>query len=271
MKKISAIFSLLYFVSLVASFYTLYQLPTYLVRSQVVDLMQLEGAQSVFYQTNAILALSLALGGIALGCLWIRRSKPVAVPSLSTESVTSAPVTKAPDLARDEEISAPILIEELDELLSYKGDEEAVFTQVLAQVCRKVEGSLAAAYRTVRIDERANVELFASYAYSVPEGDTVTYRFGEGLVGQVAKQGRGVFIDEVPNGYINILSGLGRATPTYLMIHPLKHDEGVVGVVEIASFTKFTMRQKEYVEAVLDQLTLKLVNTHSVSLEEATH
>ncbi len=269
MKKISAIFSLLYFVSLVASFYTLYQLPTYLVRSQAIDLMQLEGAQSVFYQTNAILALSLVLGGTALGFLWLRDSKPVTAASLSTENVILAPVVEASN--EDEETSAPMLIEELDELLSYEGDEEAVFTQALAQICRKVEASLATAYRTVRVDEHANVELFASYAYSIPEGDTVTYRLGEGLVGQVAKQGRGVFIDEVPSGYINILSGLGRATPTYLMIHPLKHDEGVVGVVEIASFTKFTTRQKEYVEAVLDQLALKLVNTHSVSLEEATH
>jgi hypothetical protein len=54
------------------------------------------------------------------------------------------------------------------------------------------------------------------------------------------------------------------------MIHPLKHDEEVLGVVEIASFTKFTTQQKEYVEAALHQLTLKLVNTNSVSLEEAT-
>ena len=270
MKKISAIFSLLYFVSLVASFYTLYQLPTYLVRSQVVDLMQLEGAQSVFYQTNAILALSFILGGIALGCLWLRRSKPATATSSSTENGTSAPVIEAPD--RVEETSTPTLIvEEIDELLSYEGDEEAVFTQALAQICRKVEASLATAYRTVRINEHANVELFASYAYSVPEGDVVTYRFGEGLIGQVAKQGHGVFIDEVPNGYIKILSGLGRATPTYLMIHPLKHDEVVVGVVEIASFAKFTAQQKDYLEAVLNQLALKLVNTNSVSLEEATH
>ena len=269
MKKISAIFSLLYLVSLVASFYTLYQLPTYLVRSQAIDLMRLESAQAVFYQTNAILALSFALGGIGLACLWLRPSKPVATPSLSTENVISAPVLEASD--EDKETSAPMRSEELDELLSYEGDEGALFTQVLAQVCRKVEASLAIAYRTVRMDEFTNVELFASYAYSVPEGDTVTYRFGEGLVGQVAKQGRGVFIDEVPDGYIKILSGLGRATPTYLMIHPLKNDEGVVGVVEIASFTKFTAQQKDYVEAVLDQLALKLVNTHSVSLEEATH
>ena len=269
MKKISAIFSLLYFVSLVASFYTLYQLPTYLVRSQVVDLMQLEGAQSVFYQTNAILALSFVLGGIALGCLWLRRSKPATAASLSVENGTLAPVIEAPD--RVKETSAPILMEEIDELLSYEGNEEAVFTQALAQICRKVEASLAMAYRAVRNDEHANVELFASYAYSVPEGDVVTYRFGEGLVGQVAKQGHGVFIDEVPNGYIKILSGLGRATPTYLMIHPLKHDEVVVGVVEIASFAKFTAQQNEYVEAVLNQLALKLVNTNSVSLEEATH
>ena len=268
MKKINALFSLLYFVSVVASFYTLYQLPTYLVRSQAVDLIQLEGAQSVFYQTNAILGLSLVLGGIALGCLWLNRNSPATVTSLLDEK-TAIPLP-AEALDEDAETNEPILTEEIDALLSYEGDEEAVFTQALAQLCRRVEASLATAYRTIRTDGHACIELFASYAYSIPEGNTVTYRFGEGLVGQVAKQGSGVIIDEVPDGYIKILSGLGRATPTYLMIHPLRCDESVVGVVEIASFTKFTTQQKEYVEMSLDRLALKLANTDNVSLQEAT-
>ncbi len=269
MKKISAIFSLLYFVSLIASFYTLYQLPTYLVRSQAIDLLELEGSQYVFYQTNAILALSFVLGSIALGCSWLRRSSPVLATGLSAERTVTAPVAEVSD--GNEETSEPVLAEEIDELVNYEGDEEAVFTQVLTQLCRKVDASLATAYRTKHTDEYASIELFASYAYSVPEGDSLTYRFGEGLVGQVAKQGSGVFIDEVPDGYISILSGLGRATPTYLMIHPLKCDEGVVGVVEIASFAKFTTQQREYVEAVLDRLALKLANTDNVSLQEATN
>lgn len=269
MKKTSAIFSLLYFLSLVASFYTLYQLPAYLVKSQAVDLIQLEEAQLVFYQTNAILALSFVLGGIALGCLWLRRTSSVAAASLPIEGAATA--TAAKTLDQDEETNEPILVKEVDELLSFEGDEETVFTQALTQLCRKVEASLAAAYRTQHADDYAYLELFASYAYSVPEGNAATYRFGEGLAGQVAKQGSGVFIDEVPDGYIKILSGLGRATPTYLMIHPLKCDERVVGVVEIASFTKFTPQQKEYVEVSLNRLALKLENIDNVSLPEATH
>ncbi len=259
----------MYFVSLAASFYILYQLPAYLVKSQAVDLKQLENAQSVFYQTNAILLLSFALGGIALCCLWfLPRSTAAAVgPLIQKEAIT--PATQAPE--GEEDSSKPILIEELDDLLDYEGSEEEVFTQALTQLCRKVDASLATAYRTRYADEHTCVELFASYAYPVPEGDNVIYRFGEGLVGQVAKQGSGVIIDEVPDGYINIFSGLGRATPTYLMIHPLRCDENVVGVVEIASFVNFTAQQKEFVEVALDRLALKLSNTNDVSLPEATN
>lgn len=268
MKKTSAIFSLLYLVSLVASFYTLYQLPAYLIKNQAVDLIQLEGAQSVFYQTNAILALSFSLGGIALVCLWLYRNVPLTVTNLTTERATTAPSANTPD--SEEDIKVPILAGELDELLSQQADEETVSTQVLTQICRSIEASLAAAYLIKHTDEYAYVELFASYAYSVPEGDSVTYRFGEGLVGQVAKQGKGILIDEVPDGYIKIFSGLGRATPTYLMIHPLRCDDSVVGVVEIASFTKITEQQKEYVEEALNRLALKLTNIDNVSLQEAT-
>ena len=258
----------MYFVGLAASFYTLYQLPVYLVKSQAVDLKQLESVQSIFYQTNAILVISFILGSVALGCLWLRPNRAVGTADLLPQKAEATSVTQPEE---DEDTSEPTLIDDLDELLSDQSDEEMMFTQALTQLCRKVDASLATAYRTKHADGYTYVELFASYAYAVPEGDTIVYRFGEGLVGQVAKQGNGVIIDEVPDGYINILSGLGRATPTYLMIHPLKSDEIVVGVVEIASFTNFTPHQKEYVEVALNRLALKLSNTNDVSLQEATN
>ncbi|MGB3848792.1 MAG: GAF domain-containing protein [Tunicatimonas sp.] len=269
MKKTSAIFSLLFFASLAASFYTLYQLPAYLVQSQVIDLVQLEDIQPILNQINVILILSFVLGSVALGCLWLHRSgsadpiaenSPVAVSEAHTTDV----------LDQDDETTEITPSEDFADLLNYEGDNHEVFTEALTQLCRRMEASLAAAYRTKNTEEYACIELFASYAYSVPEGTSVTYRFGEGLAGQVAKQGNSVSIDEVPSGYIKVLSGLGQATPTHLMIYPLKCDDAVVGVVEIASFTKFTEQQKNQAAQVLDRLALKLANTDNVSLLEAT-
>jgi transcriptional regulator with GAF, ATPase, and Fis domain len=269
MKKTSAIFSILFLASLAASFYTLYQLPAYLMQSQVIDLVQLENAQAIFNQTNAILILSFALASIAIGYLWLHRSGSADTVAANLSAEVSETLT-AEALDQNSGSIEATPSEAYTDLINYEGDEKEVFTEALTQLCRKTEASLAAAYRTSHTEEYAYLELFASYAYSVPEGTSVTYRFGEGLAGQVAKQGNVVSIDDVPSGYIKVLSGLGQATPTHLMICPLKCDEAVVGVVEIASFTKFTEQQKDQVAQVLDRLALKLANTDNVSLLEAT-
>ena len=112
---------------------------------------------------------------------------------------------------------------------------------------------------------------FSSYAYHVPEGEKISFRFGEGLAGQVAKEGKMINIDAVPEGYIRILSGLGSASPRHLIIIPLKEADQVRGVVEIASFHSFSSQTEIELQQTFDKLALKLINDDNVSLENAKH
>ncbi|MEZ5071388.1 MAG: GAF domain-containing protein [Bacteroidales bacterium] len=74
------------------------------------------------------------------------------------------------------------------------------------------------------------------YAYHREDAGTLRFRFGEGLPGQVAEDGKAMEYRQVPPGYMNVISGLGQSSPTSLVIHPLKHKQQVVGVMELASF-----------------------------------
>ena len=69
-----------------------------------------------------------------------------------------------------------------------------------------------------------------------------------GLVGQVGSTGQSLFVDDIPEGYITILSGLGSASPKFVVLTPEKSNEKVSGVVEIASFTRTTDDQRKFVE-----------------------
>ena len=60
------------------------------------------------------------------------------------------------------------------------------------------------------------------------------------MVGQVVKNGLPLNLDNVPDGYITVISGLGKTTPQNLLIIPIGYDSDFVGVIEIASFTKFS-------------------------------
>ena len=270
MKKTNSLLTLLYLVSLIASVYALYQLPISLMESQVIDLAQLKQAQPVFDQLYLVIGVSLAFGAAAVVGLWMER-RETGITNTVLQYTEQAAVRHQQDEEErgDEAAEASLQIEGIDEIVANEKNEEAAFTKALSLVCCHTEASQAAAYRVKCTEEYSYIELFASFAYHAPEGKAITYRFGEGLAGQVAKQGECVNVDTVPEGYIKILSGLGKATPTHLIILPVKHNDQVVGVVEIASFKEFSTQQERGLQLVFDQLALKLSNNNNVSLEKA--
>ncbi len=71
--------------------------------------------------------------------------------------------------------------------------------------------------------------------YGVPEDSAVPEQIGlrEGLLGQAAAEGRPVFIDDVPDGYLAFGSALGRDKPRHLAIVPASVDGRVNSVIEL--------------------------------------
>lgn len=77
---------------------------------------------------------------------------------------------------------------------------------------------------------------------------------GEGLAGQAWQEGDIVYLTEVPQSYIKITSGLGDANPTSVLIVPLKVNDQIFGVVEIASFTVFQDYEMEFVQKIAESI-----------------
>jgi methyl-accepting chemotaxis protein len=73
-------------------------------------------------------------------------------------------------------------------------------------------------------------------------------KMGESLVGRAAYEQSTLHITEIPEDYVNITSGLGKATPRALLIVPLILNDEVMGVIEIVSFNVFEKHQIEFVE-----------------------
>lgn len=71
--------------------------------------------------------------------------------------------------------------------------------------------------------------------YGVPAGANVPMTFAarEGLLGQVAAEGRALIVDDVPNGYLAFGSALGKDRPRHLIIVPGKIDNVVNTVIEL--------------------------------------
>ncbi len=92
------------------------------------------------------------------------------------------------------------------------------------------------------------LELLSCYAYDSKKYNDKRIEIGQGLVGQTFKEKTTLHLTEIPDNYMQITSGLGEATPRNLLIIPLRVNEHIEGVLEIASFNKFTKYEVEFLE-----------------------
>ncbi|MFB6674016.1 ATP-binding protein, partial [Streptomyces sp. NPDC056390] len=108
-----------------------------------------------------------------------------------------------------------------------------------------------------------DLELLAGYGTGQEEGRRPRPRLslgapGWGLITQAAAEKRRILVDAVPADYITISSGLGAAPPASVVILPILFEDHVLGVIELASFSRFS----EVHLAFVDQF----VNTIGVSI-----
>lgn len=94
------------------------------------------------------------------------------------------------------------------------------------------------------------LELMATYAYERRKYEEKVIRMGEGLVGRCAQEAETIYMTEIPNGYIKIASGLGQDEPTELLLVPMKINDEVHGVIEIASFEPIEDYKIKFIEKI---------------------
>jgi len=107
---------------------------------------------------------------------------------------------------------------------------------VAALYVREQDGSLrrAASYGYGREDEQYGAVLAA----------------GQGLPWQAAQQRRVIQLDNVPDDYLKISSGMGAAPPRHLLLAPVDSDGVVNGVVELGFLAPVTPRQLDFIQLV---------------------
>ncbi|MEM7551360.1 MAG: GAF domain-containing protein [Bacteroidota bacterium] len=108
--------------------------------------------------------------------------------------------------------------------------------------------------------EEKILELKSSYAYGRDKFAEKALEPGQGLVGQCYLEKEYIYLQDIPSDYVNITSGLGKATPKELLIVPMLINEEVHGIIELASFNKFESHHIDFMNEIGTIMASSLVS-----------
>jgi ligand-binding sensor domain-containing protein len=172
-------------------------------------------------------------------------------------------------------------LNKFSELMSKnKGDINKLTQVIITNLVEYVEAEQGGIF--LLNDENSDdifLELAANYAYSKDRLDS-KFMIGEGYIGTCFKEKNVIELEHPEKGYTTVRSGLGEDFPKYLIFIPIRMDETIEGVIEVASFKKLKGYKVSFVQKMAETLTsiitsertaqrmLKVVEQSKIQAEE---
>lgn len=105
--------------------------------------------------------------------------------------------------------------------------------------------------------------LTGSYALSRGERSKQKYEKGEGLVGQVIADKKILVVNDVPENYLTLDSGLGEGQPKMIVLYPILFEGELLAVMELASLGSFSATHFEFLNDIALIIGIALKTTIS--------
>ncbi|SMG17158.1 PAS domain S-box-containing protein [Marivirga sericea] len=143
-------------------------------------------------------------------------------------------------------------------------DLSAKLISELAEYTNSIQGSIF----IVNKEDQENIKIVLKGAYAYHRKKFLEKELspGQGLVGQCYLEKEFIYLSEIPENYVSIRSGLGEANPTHVLISPMKLNEEVFGIIELASFQPYEDYHNEFIEKVGESIA-STIQGLQVSLE----
>lgn len=135
-------------------------------------------------------------------------------------------------------------------LRKYNQNVEALGSNTIVQLVEYLNASQGTIFLLKEEDSEQYLQLLSAYAFQRKKYLDKRIEIGEGLIGQAYEEGKTIHLTDIKTDHFDIQTGLGTSKPSSLLIIPLKNEDGIEGVVELASFDNFEKHQIEFVEQI---------------------
>ncbi|HEX9303318.1 MAG TPA: HAMP domain-containing protein [Thermoanaerobaculia bacterium] len=142
-------------------------------------------------------------------------------------------------------------------MLQGQRDLVTVGRLVLSELAPVVTAQQGVLYTLDGSREDPQLTLLASYACR-ESSLARTLLPGEGLVGECAREKNKILLRNVPAGYMGISSGLGAGSPANIIVLPVLFEGKVKGVLELASFERFSTAHQALLEQLAETIGIVL-------------
>ena len=106
--------------------------------------------------------------------------------------------------------------------------------------------------------EIKTLKQYASYAHVIRDELSNSFKLGEGIIGQVAKQKQPILLQRIKRDESLITTGIITKEALNSYTFPLIHQDELFGVIELASFNEFSKQEIEFFELISKTICISL-------------
>ncbi len=144
-------------------------------------------------------------------------------------------------------------------LRKHNDDLEALSEDMILNLTRYLNVNQAALYLLKEESGEPVLESMSTYAWDRKKYIKDKFGIRENLIGQAIMEKDIIYMSDVPDGFVHITSGLGKANPREILIVPMIINEEPQGVIELASFNRFEPHMIEFVKHVSENIASTIV------------
>jgi CHASE3 domain sensor protein len=146
---------------------------------------------------------------------------------------------------------------------NYQGRPDELAIKTISFLTQAIDAQQGSLFIREGEGDEAYLHLAGCYAFNKKKWIEKRIEIGAGLVGQAYLEGEPVLLKQIPKGYTSITSGLGDATPTCLIIIPMKHDDQTIAVSEFATFNHLERHHVSFLQKAGEYLASAMIGSRN--------